>query len=215
VLAPTEAPDGEVTPVVTGAVDLTAPGWDYRDRVWLLDRSDGRARVIVVVDGKRGFVRVPGLTGHAVTTMLVSRDGTRLVAVVRGPKQDRVVVTRVRHDPAGGILGFTPVQALPLPEESSPRIRDIGWRSPTSISALRNINDDLSQVRTISVDGAPGDVVTGGATILRGRLDTLVSAPVEGSDVFALGKDLIWDAARPERLVPALPEALTSMTYVG
>jgi hypothetical protein len=70
-------------------------------------------------------------------------------------------------------------------------------------------------VRTISVDGAPGDVVTGSSTILRGRLSTLVSAPVDGSDVFALGKDLVWDAARPERVVPALPESLTSLTYVG
>ena len=39
------------TVVVSGAVDLAAPSWDYRDRIWVLDRGAGRARVILVVDG--------------------------------------------------------------------------------------------------------------------------------------------------------------------
>ena len=215
-LAPTDAPDGEVVLAVTGAIDLATPNWDYRDRVWVLDRTAGRGRVIVVVDGTANLVRVPGLTGRTVTKLLVSRDGSRLVAVVRGRKSDRVVSTWIRHDAAGGILGFTPIQVLPLPVEGSPRIRDIGWRSPTSISVLRNNTDDLSLVRTVSVDGAPGDVVTIGSTIVRGRMRTLVSAPVTGSEVYALGKDLVVNnVTHPERSVPALPEGLSSLTYVG
>ena len=129
--------------------------------MWVLDRGAGRARVMVVVDGGPTSQRVPGISGRTVTELLVSRDGSRLVAVVRGRKADRVVSTRIRHDMAGGILGFTPPQVLPLPEEGSPRIRDIGWRTPTSISVLRDINDDLSLVRTFSVDGSPGKIVTG------------------------------------------------------
>lgn len=214
-LAPTQAPDGEVATAVTGAVDLGAPNWDYRDRVWVLDRSAGRARVIVVVDGAASPVQVPGLTGRTVRKMLVSRDGTRLVAVVRGRKADRVVSTRVRHDATGGVMGFTALQTLPLPDEGSPRIRDIGWRSPTTISVLRTLTDDLSLVRTISVDGAPGDVDSGGSTPVRGRMRSLVSAPVEGSEVFALGRGTVTSVTRLDPTVPTLPAGLTSLTYVG
>lgn len=214
-VAPTEAPEGEVAAVVSGAVDLAAPSWDYRDRTWVLDRGAGRARVIVAVDGVPTVMDVPGVSGRSVTKLLVSRDGSRLVAVVRGARTDRVVATRIRHDQAGTILGFTPVQVLPLPAEGSPRIRDIGWRSPTSISVLSDINDDLSAVRTISVDGAPGEIVTGGLTRLRGRARMLVSAPVDGSEVFARAGRSVISLTRPERTAVALPAGLVSLTYPG
>ena len=214
-VAPTEAPDGTITTLLTGAVDLAAPNWDHRDRVWVLDRGAGQARVVLVEDGAARPIDVPGLSGRTVTKLLVSRDGTRLVAVVRGRKADRVVTTRIRQDVVGGILGFTPLQVLPLPEEGSTRIRDIGWRTPTSISVLRTLTDDLSLVPTVSVDGAPGDVETGGSTIVRGRMRALVSAPVDGSEVYAIGPDTVASVTRPERTIPPLPEEITALTYVG
>ena len=214
IVAPTDVPEGDVTAVVAGAVDLAAPSWDYRDRTWVLDRGAGRARVIVAVDGVASVVDVPGVSGRRATKLLVSRDGSRLVAVVRGKKGARVVATRIKHDQAGAILGFTPRQVLPLPTEGSPRIRDIGWRSPTSISVLSGISD-LSQVRTISVEGAPEEIVTGGTTKLRGRIRMLISAPVDGSEVFARAGRSVISLTRPERTVVALPQGLTSLTYAG
>jgi hypothetical protein len=213
-VAPVDAPDGEVATVVSGAVDLAVPGWDYRDRIWVLDRNGGRARVILSVDGAATVVDVPGLSGRAVTKLLVSRDGTRLVAVLRGRRTDRVVSLRVRHDAEGGTIGFTPPRTLPLPDEGSPRIRDIAWRSPTAISVLREINDDFSQVRTLSVDGSPGEIATGGTTSLRGRIRVLVASPVD-NDVFALAGRTVYSLNSPERAVPPLPPRLTSLTYVG
>lgn len=217
-VAPVDAPDGEVSPVVVAAGDLAAPSWDYRDRIWVLDRGAGRARVILVADGATTVEQVPGLSGRTVTKLLVSRDGSRLVAVIRGPKKDRVVSTRIRHDAAGTVLGFTQLRTLPLPAVGSPRIRDIGWRSPTTISVLSDINEDFSQVRTLSVDGAPGEIATGGTTALRGRIRMLVSAPVDreaSSEVFALAGRTVYSLTRPERDVPDLPRGLTSLTYVG
>ena len=217
-VAPVDAPDGEVSTVVAAAGDLAAPNWDYRDRIWVLDRGAGRARVILVADGVTSVRQVPGLSGRTVTKLLVSRDGSRLVAVIRGPKSDRVVSTRIRHDAAGVVLGFTPLRTLPLPAVGSPRIRDIGWRSPTTISVLSDINEDFSQVRTLSVDGAPGEIATGGATALRGRIRMLVSAPMDSeaiSEVFALAGRAVYSLTRPERDVPDLPRGLTSLTYVG
>ena len=213
-VAPTEAPTGEVTRPVVGAVDLEAPHWDVRDRIWVLDRNGGRARVILVVDGTAGVVDVPGLSGRTVTRMLVSRDGSRLVAVVRGRKIDRVVSARVRHDPAGAIVGFTPLRTLQPPTEGGTRIRDVGWRSPTTVSVL-SVTGDYSQVPTVSVDGAPGEIATGDTTRLRGPTRRLVSTPVEGLEVYAMAGRAVFSLTHPERTVPDLPRALTSVTYVG
>ncbi|KRE92975.1 hypothetical protein ASG76_16180 [Nocardioides sp. Soil774] len=214
-VAPTEAPAGEVTRPVVGAVDLAVPHWDHRDRIWLLDRGAGRARVVVVTDGSAVPVDVPGLTGRAVTQLLVSRDGSRLVAVVRGAKADRVVSARVRHDMAGAVVGFTPVVTLPLPAEGSPRIRDIGWRSPTTVAVLRDLTEDLSEVRTVSVDGSPGEIGSGGTIRLRGPTRRLVSTPVDLVEVYALAGRAVTDLTRLERPVPDLSRGITSLTYVG
>ena len=50
-----------------------------------------------------------------------------------GPGPTACVSTRVRQDAAGAVLGATRVRTLPRPTEGSPRIRDIGWRSPTAV----------------------------------------------------------------------------------
>jgi hypothetical protein len=213
-VAPTEAPDGETTTVVSGAVDVAAPSWDFRDRIWVLDRNGGRARVLIAADGTATEVRVPGITGREVSAMLVSRDASRLVAVVRRRKADRVEVLRIRHDDAGAVVGFTSPQVLPMPAEGGPRIRDIGWRSPTAVSVLSTLLDDSSQIRTFSVDGSPGEILTGAATRLRFRTRTLVSSPVE-STVYALAGRTVVDLTRPERSVPDLPRGVTALTYPG
>ncbi|WP_210650455.1 LpqB family beta-propeller domain-containing protein [Nocardioides sp. SYSU D00065] len=204
----------EVSTPVVEAVDLAPPHWDVRGRTWVLDRGAGRAKIIVVEDGEAAVVDVPGITGRAVTDLLVSRDGSRLVALVRGRRTDRVVSTRIRHDPAGTILGFSSLRTLSLPPEDAPRIRDIAWRSTTTISVLSDITAG-SQVRTVSVDGAPGEVVTGGNTRLRGPNRVLVSSPVERSEVYALAGRAVLSLTTPERSVPDLPRGLTSLTYVG
>lgn len=213
-VAPMEQPDGDVATVVSAAEDLVSAGWDYRDRIWALDRGAGAARVVLVVDGDATTVEVPGLSGEDVVRLLVSRDGSRLVAVVRGATSDRIVSTRVRHDTAGTVLGFTPLRTLPLPTEASPRVRDIAWRSPTAISVLSDLGEDSSEVRTLSVDGSPGAIATGDTTRLRGRFRMLLAAPVEG-EVFALAGRTVRSLSRPERAVPDLPRGLSSLTYTG
>lgn len=215
-LAPVDQPDGRATQVLSGAVDLQTPGWDHLRRTWVLDRNDGRARVYVVADQEPLEVDVPGVTGRDVTRMLVSRDGTRLVAVVRGPKLDRVVSARVRQDTTGAVLGAQPAITLALPEEEgSARVRDVAWRTPTTVSVLSDDTGDLSQVRTVSVDGAPGEIATEGSSRLRGRTTSLVSSPVETAAVYAVAQRTITDLTTPERVLPDLPTGLRGLTYAG
>ncbi|QIK75612.1 LpqB family beta-propeller domain-containing protein [Nocardioides piscis] len=209
--------EGRAVQVVSAARDLLPPAWDFADRLWLVERGAGRARVSVVAgDRPPREIEVQGVTGRDVRHVLVSRDGSRLVAVVRRPDGDRVLVSRILHDEAGGVLRTT--RAVPLafaPQAPSLVIRDITWRSPSAISVLSDLSRDLSLVETISVDGAPGDPGIGGATRVQGGTRELVGSPVEGIEIFALSGDDVSDVTAPELPVASLPKDLVSLTYVG
>lgn len=206
---------GRAVQVVSAARNLLPPAWDFSDRMWLVDRNGGRARVLVVTGTRARSVQVPGVTGRDVERLLVSRDGSRLVAVVAGPAGDRVVAGRILHDGRGRVLGTTRARELAYEPDASGQIRDISWRSTTTVSVLSDITDDLSQVRTVSVDGAPGEVVTSGSGRVRGAFRQLVGSPVEGAAVYAVAGEEVIDLTSPTRPLGALPSGLTSLTYVG
>jgi hypothetical protein len=201
--------------VVSGARNLLAPAWDFADRTWLVDRNGGRARVLVVTGTRARTVRMPGVSGRDVEEFLVSRDGSRLVAVVAGASGDRVVAGRILHDGEGRVLGAGGTTTLAYEPDASGQIRDVAWRSPTTVSVLSDINEDLSQVRTVSVDGAPGEVVTSGSGRVRGAFRRLVGSPVEGAPVYAVAGEDVIDLTSPTRPLATLPSGLTSLTYVG
>ena len=98
---------------------------------------------------------VPGVTGERVRRFLVSRDGSRFLAVLRRPRGDVLVVSRVQHDDAGAVLALTAAEQLPWHAAGRPRILDIAWQTATSSPCCTAIRD-LLQVRSIAVDGSPG-----------------------------------------------------------
>lgn len=215
-MAPVDAA-GRADVVLSGAVDLLAPAWDFADRVWLADRRPDGALIMVVNNGRRRILDVPGISGRNVRRILVSRDGSRLVAVVRTPDGDRVVASRIQHD-GRRVSGATPAQILDFGKQTSGLVvRDIGWRSPTSVSVIADIDRNLSQLSTVSADGAPGDLNSAGVSLLRGgvRIRTLVTSPVTGLRAFAVAGLVPIDLSAPERQLSELPEGLTYLTYVG
>lgn len=209
--------DGRAKQVASGGRNLLPPAWDFADRIWLADRARGGAVISVVVgDQAPRAINVPGVSGRDVRRMLVSRDGSRLVAVVRTPKGDRIVASRILHNESGNVLRATRGVVLDFePAAATSVIRDIGWRSPTSISVLTDTTDQLSQVTTISVDGSPGELSPLGTSSVRGGTRELISTPVEGAEVFALARDAVSDLTAPERPLDAPVEGLSSLTYVG
>jgi hypothetical protein len=206
---------GPAVQVVSGARNLLPPTWDFADRTWLVDRAGGRARVLVVTGTRVRTVQVPGVSGRSVEKLLVSRDGSRLVAVVDGRRGDRVVAARILHDDSGRILGATRAVRLAYEPDASGQVRDIAWRTPTAVSVLSDITDDLSQVRTVSVDGAPGEIVSTVSGRVRGAFRSLVGSPVEGAEVYAVAGKEVIDLTSPTRPLGTLPSGLTSLTYVG
>ncbi len=209
-----DASEASATEVVSGAVDLLRPAWDFSGRVWLLDKAGGRASVSILVDGQPRELTVPGVSGKRVMKFLVSRDGTRFVALVRG-RVDKVVAARVLHDSQGRVLRVGESRVLDLGEAQPRRIRDVGWRSLTSVAILNHVTGDLSQIRSVSVDGAPGDAAAPEYSRMRGGAERLVSSPVDDDGVYVLSADEFSDLTDPERVVYELAPKVTTLGYAG
>jgi hypothetical protein len=206
-------PDPSVEEVVSGAEDLLRPSWDFTDRLWFVDARASGAEVGYLAGGRPDSVRVRGLTGRRVTHMIVSRDGTRLVAVVRHDKGDRVMVSRIRHDAEGRVVGAT--RARKIAVEPGLRIRDIGWAAPTGLAILTPLSAEFVQVRTLSVDGAPTGLDTQISRIAD-RVVALATSPAEAQNLFALvgNRDLLDLTVGGTAGAPIDPRVDT-LDYVG
>ena len=206
-------PSPEQTEVVHTGTDLLQPAWDVFDQLWLVDRSADGAQVLVVGE-EVVAVEAPGLTGTDVSAFVVSRDGSRLVAVVPGRTGDRLVVSRVVRGPNGRVRGLTRAVELPLSQGGVDEIRDIAWRSPESLAVLTGPTPESSQVSLALVDGSTGlTAADTAAEILRQKAVRLVSSPAEGAPVylateegqlFVLGSDGGWSEVDPPGEGPLL-----------
>lgn len=198
-----------ITTPLRGARDLLKPAWDGTGRLWLVDRRRNGA-VITVVDGTHvATIGLPGISGADVRHFVVSRDGTRVIAVVRSALGDRVVVSRVATTTAGelGALGAARVISADLGT-----IDDLTWATPTSVTVVHGL-DTAARVTTLPVDGAGAALLPGG-TLVGQELSALVGSPATGQPAYGVhGLDLISLSAvgRDERL----PAAVRSLTYAG
>jgi hypothetical protein len=213
-----EAPDAVEPDVVHQGNDLLRPAWDVFGQVWLVDRTSRGASVSVVRDGESSDLEAPGIDGEDVSAFVVSRDGSRLVAVVRGRSGDQLVVARVQRGEGGRVRGLTRAVDLPLAQGGVDEIRDLAWRTPESLAVLTGPTPESSQVLLALVDGstAVADVDTT-AEIFRRRAVHLVASPSSGTPLFLgsedgelyeLGGDGQWAEV-------TLPEPLRAPTFVG
>ncbi len=215
VVGPVHESARPVDEVVSGATDLLRPSWDLSGRLWLIDRRASGALVSVVLgDDPPLRIEAPGITGERVKTFIVSRDGTRLVAVLDGRTQDSIVMSRIQRGD-GGLPTFGPATQLPWNADGPVDILDIGWRTPTSIAVLHPLTDELSQVRTLALDGSPGTGQLPATTPLSGGWRWLVSSPVDSEPLYVVGKDGVAELSRAERVFRPARVNLDSITYVG
>jgi hypothetical protein len=171
--------------VLDDATDLLAPSWDVHNRTWLIDRTSSGAAVRVVHDGEVREIEAPGIAGEDVSSFVVSRDGTRLVAAVSEKSGDRLVVARVRRGQGGRVQGLNRAQDLPLARGGVDEIRDLAWRTPASLAVLTGPTPRTSQVLLALVDGSTASAaVDSTAEILRRRADHVAATPTTGAPVF-------------------------------
>ena len=204
----------EASPLVTGATDLLVPAWDFSDRLWMVDRRPDGAVVTYLREGQIEEIDIRGITDHDVKSFLVSRDGSRFVAVLRGDNEDKIVVSRLLQDAEGRVVGALEARQVDVEGGRGLKIRDITWRSPTSIVVLHRIDARLFQVRSASVDGAPGDADALSLTI-DGAITGLAGTPDQRQNVYAVTRTGLIDLSGLSAGDLDLPPGITSLGYVG
>jgi hypothetical protein len=207
--------DAQARPAMRGATNLLKPAWDFADRLWLVDRTRGGARVSYVEDETVTRLRVPGITGERVRAFLVSRDGSRLVALLREASgADALVVSRIEHGSSGRVVGATRAQRISAEGEVQLPIRAIAWWSPTSIAVLSPFTPLIAQVGLASVDGSPVDDDSSSSTV-EGRLRGLAGSPTSDEALYGVTSDALIDLSRPDRGLTPLGDGVTQVVYVG
>jgi hypothetical protein len=170
---------------IYAGTDVLRPVYDLYGQVWVLDRTSSGAGLSVVRAGVPRVVPVPGLSGHAVVRMVLSRDGTRLVAQLRENGRDSLVVSRVERDPRGRVRRLSPAVPLPLPGEGGAVIRGLAWRTPSTLAVLVSPSAGASRLLSVKIDGsaAPEEVNTN-AEVFRNDALRLVTSPAVGAPLY-------------------------------
>ncbi|WP_395693836.1 LpqB family beta-propeller domain-containing protein [Nocardioides sp.] len=216
VVAPVAAEGGAVRTVASGT-DLLRPAWDFSDRMWMVDRT-AKGAVVSYADDHGSvaptILRVPGITGAQVRMFLVSRDGTRLLAVVRRAGTDVLLVSRIEHASNGRVTGAVPAERIQLGDDVTLPIRDITWRTSASIDVLNALTPSLAEVAPASVDGAPMNPDTA-ATAVDGRVLSLAGSPVLGEDVYGVTPSGLVNVTRGDRGPTPFARPTRAVVYVG
>lgn len=210
-------PTGEAVEVLSQGENILKPVWDFENRLWLVDRRQTGAAVSVVVDDVRSTVDIPGVSGEDVKSFLISRDGSRVVAVVRGESSDRLVVGRILRDGEGNVLSVTPAQTI---AEGAPdnllRVSAIGWRSPTVLAVAVRVTEDRDEIRLLAIDGGPSNFEAIGQStrMLPERVRRLTSSPVTTTSVLVATDSGVQDPFDQDGFIAIAP-GVEALTYVG
>jgi hypothetical protein len=150
-----------------------------------------------------------------VRRFLVSRDGSRLVAVLHGAAADHLVVSRLRFDNDGRPVDATRARRLPWLTGDDARIRDIGWTSPTTVAVLEQLTQARADVRILNIDGSTSPNETS-ALPVSGPVSGLATSPVGTQHPYAVQQHGLFDLAQVDTNVPqALTQRLRHITYAG
>ena len=201
------------TTISRDRTDLLPPAWDFTGRLWAVDNTSTGARVMYR-DSDRSrfeFLDVPDVSGRRVRAFLISRDGTRFVAVVRDRNGDEIRAGRIHYDGQGIVTGAGATRQIPLEGVEGAHITGIAWTSPTSIIVVRPISGVTSEVSAVPVDGAPAESLS---TSVSGRVVGLAASPDGTSTPFAVTRDGLVDLDSGATL-PFVDGPVSSLGYVG
>ena len=160
---------------VTG-VNLLRPAFDRFGRLWTVDRTSAGAVVHLVAGGQDRVVRVPGVTGRAISGFTVTRDGARFVAITATGTAPTVLVSQIVRSQAGGVLRVGATSAVHVAgADLGPGI-DVVQNSATTVAVLVQSSAVSGQVLSVELDGSPGVPGTG-SDVVPGRLVGLVGSP--------------------------------------
>lgn len=209
----TARPAGSGPRTVLSGGRYVRPTYDVAGRLWVVDQTARGAVVRVVGRSGTRVVEVPGISGRTVRRLLVSRDGTRLVAVVATPDGDAVVGARVVLDERGRVRQARDPVVVRAGEGAGSLVTDLAWSSPVRLVLLRPTTPGrLYRVEAVPADGAAlGEPLP--STVISGAALGVAAAPGSGTPVLAVYADQYADVARQEAVPTGL--RLTDLDYAG
>ena len=140
----------------------------------------------------------------------MSRDGTRLIALVSRPRGDELVAARIVLDPGGRVARVVESTVIRSLDEGQ-RAIDVAWTGPAEIAVLTPARPgELYEVETVAADGATVGVDTL-STMVTGRVIGLAGEPYAETPVYAVARDALVDI-RTERGVPDHRPSASSTT---
>lgn len=210
-LAPVHDRQGEVLTVLGRAENLLRAGWDFAGRAWWVDRTDAGAVVGYIEGGQARTVEVPGISGRDVTDFLISRDGTRLIAVVQEQDGDVILASRIRHGSDGAVLEGTPAEQIGAVPGA--RVASMIWRTPIHVLVAARLNEDLVDLSTYTVDGSPSGP-SGAPAAIRGATPELIGSPDPSDRTYVRQGERITELTG-SRTEVRIPDEVTSLGYPG
>jgi hypothetical protein len=137
-----------------GGVDVMKPSWDIHGLLWIADnRSDG-AHLLVANDSRAKEIDAPGITGHQVRSIAVSRDGVRLAAVVGDRNHSRLVIAVIDRDAQEtGEVRVRAAHRVVTAGLTARQLESASWISPTSIAALADEDGGRLEPSEFGIDG--------------------------------------------------------------
>ncbi len=138
--------DQAVEAIVPGG-RLASPSWDRAGVIWAVDQASTGSPVIAMrSNGEQVPVRAPALTGHSVSRLAVSPDGTRIALVVDGRARVGVVI----RDPDSSSIQIDRLRPIG-PDETA---LDVAWSDPVSVAVLVEHDDGEREPYVADLSGS-------------------------------------------------------------
>lgn len=178
---------GEVTTIATGN-SLVAPSFDSHGWIWSGEKANDGHIVAYHLDGSRtAAIDVPWLAGCTLKSLRVSREGTRLVAVIEDDDGLSIVAAAISRDES-----FVPtsVGESTTVSQSFSSIGDIAWISQTQLVVLGKAAKDADiAVHAVQVGGLASQLVApqeGSMEVTAGRGQQTVVTVTESGGAYVL-----------------------------
>ena len=211
-------PQDTRVPRVYDGSNVLRPAYDMFGGLWLVDRTAAGSRVVHIVGRRRATVDIPGISGRRVTAFVLSRDGTRLVAVVDGAgKGDRLVTADLLRSADGSFSRASAASEIEGVPSDIGDLRDVAWRSPNDLAVLGRPSRGRSEVAFVTLDGSPGNPTTVPPDTWPGDATGLVGSPDSSLPLYLVtaGPELQQLDATSRWRSSDVAKGLFAPTYVG
>lgn len=207
---------GRVRTVLDGGTDVLRPSYDRFGGLWLVDNTR-RGAVIHHIDGDLdAVIPVRGVSSRRLSSFLVTRDGTALVAVLAHGTNPTVIVGSIVRDALGHVERVTAVRTLQITGVDLGPARDVAQNAATSVAVLTRPATGPDQIVYVELDGSPGAQPSqgpGAPATVPGPLDSLVASPDPALPLDVVSADRRLFTYEGERWVRAALPAVVAAAY--